>query len=135
MSSIVKRSSTNCFPLTLCMRSSMITNVSFTSVKHDLNICRKALIKLYAWNFLSQRAKQVWLMSSIKPNNSLWRIHHDVTFQGQELFYKLTFSSTSRTCHKHTKGTMQFEDVIVHNRNIGAPNFLITYVTIMMTWN
>ena len=35
------------------------TNVSFTSIKHDVNICRKTLIKLYAWNFLSQRTKQV----------------------------------------------------------------------------
>ena len=57
-------------------------NVMFTSVKHDFDIHRKTLVKLYAWNFLSQRTKQIWLMSTIKPSNSLWRIRHDVTFQG-----------------------------------------------------
>ena len=58
------------------------TNVMFTSVKHDFNICRKTFVKLYAWNFLSQRTKQVWLMSTIKSNNSLLRIRHDEPFQG-----------------------------------------------------
>ena len=28
------------------------TNVSFTSIKHDFNICRKSFIKLYARYFL-----------------------------------------------------------------------------------
>ena len=58
------------------------TNVSFTSIKHDFNIRRKSFVKLYDWNFLSQRAKQVWSMSTIKPSNSLWMIRHYVTFQG-----------------------------------------------------
>ena len=57
------------------------TNVSFTSVKHDFNISVKSFVKLYARYFLCQRTKQVWLMSTIKPNNSLWRICHDETFQ------------------------------------------------------
>ena len=42
-----------------------------TSIKHEFIIRRKALVKLYAWDFLSQRTKQVCFMSSIKPNNSL----------------------------------------------------------------
>ena len=57
------------------------TNVSFISIKHDFNICRKSFIKLYARYFLSQRTKQIWLMSTIKPNNSLWRIGHNKPFQ------------------------------------------------------
>ena len=48
------------------------TNVSFTSIKHDFSICRKSFIKLYARYFLS----------TIKPNNSLWRIRHDELFEG-----------------------------------------------------
>ena len=58
------------------------TNVLFTSIKHDFNICRKSFIKLYGRYFLSQRTKQVWLKPTIKPNNSLWRVHHDEPFQG-----------------------------------------------------
>ena len=42
------------------------TNVSFTSIKHDFNICRKSFVKLYAWNFFRQRTKQVWLVSTLK---------------------------------------------------------------------
>ena len=34
-------------------------NVSLTFIKHDFNIRWKTLVKLYAWNFLSQRTKQV----------------------------------------------------------------------------
>ena len=82
------------------------THVSFTSVKHDFSIRRKSFIKLCSRYFLSQRAKQVWLMSTIRPNNSLWRIRHDVTFQGLELFYELTSSSTSRSCYWYTKMMM-----------------------------
>ena len=58
------------------------TNIPFTSIKHDFNICRKSFIKLYARYFLSQRTKQIWLMSTIKPNNSLWKIGHNKPFQG-----------------------------------------------------
>ena len=58
------------------------TNVSFPSIKHDFNICRKSFIKLYVRYFLSQRTKKVLLMSTIKPNNSLCRIRHDERFQG-----------------------------------------------------
>ena len=58
------------------------TDVSHTSIKHDFNIRRKSFIKLYARYFLNQRAKQVWLKSTIKSSNSLWRIRHDLTFQG-----------------------------------------------------
>ena len=74
-------------------------------------------------------------MSTIKPNNSLWRTSHDETFQGEEPLYKLTFSSTLRTCHSHTEGMVQFEDIVVDNRNIGAPDSLITDATIIRTWN
>ena len=35
----------------------------------------------------------------------------------------------------HAEGMVQFEDIVVHNRNIGAPNPLITDATIIRAWN
>ena len=83
------------------------TNVSFTSIKHDFNIFRKTFRKLCARYFLSQRTKQVWLMSTIKPNNSLWRIcqfsliNQTLSFQRHiEIVILVTpFNCRNKNCH------------------------------------
>ena len=69
MSSISKEVFEQLIPIRILYKIIDDTNVSLTSVKHDFSIRRKALVNLYAWNFLNQRTKHVWLMSTIKPNN------------------------------------------------------------------
>ena len=69
MSSISKEGFDQLIPISILHEIINDTNASLTSVKHDFSIRRKALVKLYAWNFLNKRTKHVCLMSTIKPNS------------------------------------------------------------------